>query len=248
MCHVLCIHNTQFRIFASIIKEGGEVMKGVSLKPIKKEITTQDKVYKQIKKAILFGGMSSDQIFTEVQLAETLNTSRTPVRAALQDLVKEGLLVSIPRKGVTVREITPAEQDEIFLLRRSIEAQVVKKLTEVITSPDQLKILRVIVEQQEEALQNDDAIRFIELDHEFHLSLTRLANFGIIEEVLQNLHNLTQLMGLKAIRQKGRMKNVIKEHSDIIDALEKRNAELASAVILSHLDNTKDTLNDLENF
>ncbi|WHY00304.1 GntR family transcriptional regulator [Neobacillus sp. DY30] len=221
-------------------------MKGVSLKPIKKEITTQDKVYKQIKQAILFGGISSDDIYTEVQLAETLNTSRTPVRAALQDLVKEGLLVAIPRKGVTVRKITPAEQDEIFLLRRSIEAEVVKKLTELITSPEQLEILRGIVEQQEEALQNDDAIRFIELDHEFHLSLTRLANYGIIEEVLQNLHNLTQLMGLKAISQKGRMKEVIAEHSEIIDALESRSAKAAEAVILSHLNNTKATLNDLD--
>lgn len=219
----------------------------VSLKPIKKEITTQDKVYKQIKKAILFGGISQDEIFTEVQLAETLNTSRTPVRAALQDLVKEGLLVSIPRKGVTVRKITQEEQDEIFLLRSSIEVQVVKKLTEVITSPDQLKILRLIVEQQQEALENEDAIRFIELDHEFHLSLTRLANYSIMEEVLQNLHNLTQLMGLKAIRKQGRMKNVIKEHSEIIQSLETRNSELVSAVILNHLDNTKDTLNDLAN-
>ncbi|MFP5108205.1 GntR family transcriptional regulator [Neobacillus sp. C211] len=219
----------------------------VSLKPIKKERTTQDKVYKQIKKAILFGGFSQDEIFTEVQLAETLNTSRTPVRAALQDLVKEGLLVSIPRKGVTVRKITQEEQDEIFLLRSSIEVQVVKKLTEVITSPDQLKILRLIVEQQKEALENEDAIRFIELDHEFHLSLTRLANYSIMEEVLQNLHNLTQLMGLKAIRKQGRMKNVIKEHSEIIQSLETRNSELVSAVILNHLDNTKDTLNDLAN-
>lgn len=222
-------------------------MEGVILKPIKKERTTQDKVYKQIKKAILFGGISSDEIFTEVQLAETLNTSRTPVRAALQDLVKEGLLVSIPRKGVTVRKITQEEQNEIFLLRSSIEVQVVKKLTEVITSSDQLKILRLIVEQQQEAIENEDAIRFIELDHEFHLSLTRLANFSIIEEVLQNLHNLTQLMGLKAVSKQGRMKNVIKEHSEIIQALESKNSEFASAVILNHLDNTKDTLNYLEN-
>jgi len=221
-------------------------MEGVSLKPIKKENTTQDKVYKQIQKAILFGGISSDEIFTEVQLAEMLNTSRTPVRAALQDLVKEGLLVSIPRKGVTVRRITQEEQDEIFLLRSSIEVQVVKKLTEM-TSPDQLKILRLIVKEQQEAKENEDAIKFIELDHEFHLSLTRLANFSIIEEVLQNLHNLTQLMGLKAVSKHGRMKNVIKEHIEIIEALETRNAELASAVILNHLDNTKDTLNNLEN-
>jgi DNA-binding GntR family transcriptional regulator len=236
------IHN-----FTSNIKKDGVVMDVVSLKPIKKERTTQDKVYKQIKKAILFGGISQDEIFTEVQLAETLNTSRTPVRAALQDLVKEGLLVSIPRKGVTVRKITQEEQDEIFLLRSSIEVQVVKKLTEVITSPDQLKILRLIVEQQQEALENEDAIRFIELDHEFHLSLTRLANYSIMEEVLKNLHNLTQLMGLKAVRKQGRMKNVIKEHSEIIQSFETRNSELASAVILNHLDNTKDTLNDLAN-
>jgi DNA-binding GntR family transcriptional regulator len=233
--------------FTSNTKKDGVVMEVGSLKPIKKEITTQDKVYKQIKNAILFGGISSDEIFTEVQLAETLNTSRTPVRAALQDLVKEGLLVSIPRKGVTVRKITQGEQEEIFLLRSSIEVQVVKKLTEVITSPDQLKIVRLIVEQQEEALHNDDAIRFIELDHEFHLSLTRLANFGIIEEVLQNLHNLTQLMGLKAVSKKGRMKNVIKEHSEIIQAIEMGNAELASAEVLNHLNNTKETLTYLEN-
>lgn len=222
-------------------------MEGISLKPIKKERTTQDKVYKKIKKAILFGGISPDEIFTEVQLAETLNTSRTPVRAAIQDLVKEGLLVSIPRKGVTVRKITQEEQDEIFLLRSSIEVQVVKKLTEVITSSDQLEILKLLVEQQQEAIQNDDAVSFIELDHEFHLSLTRLANFRIIEEVLHNLHNLTQLMGLKAVRKQGRMKNVIKEHSEIIQAIEARNAELAAAVILTHLDNTKDTLIYLEN-
>lgn len=222
-------------------------MEVVSLKPIKKERTTQDKVYKQIKKAILFGGITSDEIFTEVQLAETLNTSRTPVRAAIQDLVKEGLLVSIPRKGVTVRKITQEEQDEIFLLRSSIEVQVVKRLTEVITSSEQLEILKQLVEQQQEAIQNDDAVSFIELDHEFHLSLTRLANFRIIEEVLHNLHNLTQLMGLKAVRKQGRMKNVIKEHREIIQALEARNADLAAAVILTHLDNTKDTLIYLEN-
>ncbi|SDJ06290.1 GntR family transcriptional regulator [Alteribacillus bidgolensis] len=160
-------------------------MEGLQLKPITKEKTTQDKVYKQIKKTILNGGISSEEIFTEVQLAETLNTSRTPVRAALQDLIKEGLLVSIPRKGLTVRKITPEEQDEIFLLRSSIEVQAVKKLTEVITTPEQLKVLKIIYKQQEEAMGRDDGIKFIDLDQEFHLSLTRLANFNIIEQVLQ---------------------------------------------------------------
>ncbi|TVX83011.1 GntR family transcriptional regulator [Peribacillus simplex] len=135
------------------MKKDGLIIWRIQLKPIEKERTTQDKIYKQIKKAILFGGIASDEIFTEVQLAERLNTSRTPVRAAIQDLVKDGLLVSIPRKGLTVRKITPEEQDEIFLLRSAIEVESVKKLTQEITTPEQLRLLKLILKQQEEAFK-----------------------------------------------------------------------------------------------
>ncbi|WP_063232391.1 GntR family transcriptional regulator [Peribacillus simplex] len=161
-------------------------------------------------------------------------------------MVKDGLLVSIPRKGLTVRKITPEEQDEIFLLRSAIEVESVKKLTQEITTPEQLRLLKLILKQQE-ALQNDDAISFIRLDHDFHLSLTRLANFTIIEQVLNNLHNLTQLMGLKAVSKHGRMKNVLMEHNQIIQALEEKNPELASQAILNHLEKTKETLIIVDN-
>ncbi|MCM3766365.1 GntR family transcriptional regulator [Neobacillus niacini] len=217
-------------------------MEKIQLKPIEKETTTQDKVYTQIKKSILFGGFSSDEIFTEVQLAEILNTSRTPVRAAIQDLVKEGLLVWIPRKGVTIRKITAEEEDEIFLLRSMIEVQVVRNIIKVIKSSKELDVLKAIVANQEKAIKNDDAIKFIELDHEFHISLTRLAHFSIMEQVLQNLHNLTQLMGLKAVTKKGRATDVIQEHYQIIQALEDKNSDLVEKYILDHLHNTKETL------
>ncbi|MED4203320.1 GntR family transcriptional regulator [Neobacillus mesonae] len=217
-------------------------MENIQLKPIKKEQTTQDKVYHQMKRAILFGGFPSDEIFTEVQLADQLNTSRTPVRAAIQDLVKEGLLVWIPRKGVTIREITPEEEDEIFLLRSTIEVEVVKNLIKVVKSPKQLEVLKLIVREQEKAIENDDAVKFIELDHEFHITLTRLANFPIMEQVLQNLHNLTQLMGLKAVKKQGRTIHVLKEHEQIIQSMEEGNSDLAVQCILEHLQNTKEAL------
>ncbi|WHY67701.1 GntR family transcriptional regulator [Neobacillus sp. SuZ13] len=217
-------------------------MEKIQLKPIQKETTTQDKVYNQIKKAILFGGFSRDEIITEVQMAEKLNTSRTPVRAAIQDLVKEGLLVWIPRKGVTVRKITPEEEEEIFLLRRNIEVQVAKNVLKVMKSPEELTILKKIVSQQEEALKNDDAVKFIELDHAFHITLTQIAKYSIMEQVLQNLHNLTQLMGLKAVKKEGRATNVIKEHNQIIQALIEKDPNLVEQYILEHLDNTKETL------
>lgn len=68
-------------------------------------------------------------------------------------MVKDGLLVSIPRKGLTVRKITPEEQDEIFLLRSAIEVESVKKLTQEITTPEQLRLLKLILKQQEEAFK-----------------------------------------------------------------------------------------------
>ncbi|MDQ0219560.1 GntR family transcriptional regulator [Peribacillus cavernae] len=221
-------------------------MEEIRLKPIK-QLTTQDIVYKQVKEAILNGVIASEEIFTEVQLAETLNTSRTPVRGAIQNLVKEGLLVSIPRKGLTVRKITAEEQDEIFLLRSSIEVEVIKKLSKSHISREQLLPLKVIIQQQEEAMKNDDNITFIDLDQTFHLSLTRLANYTLMEQVLNNLHNLTQLMGLKAVSRKGRMKDVLKEHRQIIQAIEERDSKSASKFILDHLYKTKQTLNDVDN-
>lgn len=91
-------------------------------------------------------------------------------------------------------------------------------------------------------MENDDNIRFIDLDQEFHLSLARLANYKLMEQVLNNLHNLTQLMGLKAVSRKGRMKDVLMEHNQIIKAIEDRDSGLASKFILDHLRKTKETL------
>ncbi|MGG2076106.1 hypothetical protein AB1J28_22630 [Lysinibacillus irui] len=53
---------------------------------------------------------------------------------------------------MTVKKLTEDEQKEVFLLRSAIEVEAVKKLIQIITSPDQLKSLKLIVEQQEEAL------------------------------------------------------------------------------------------------
>jgi len=216
-------------------------MEGMKLKPIK-EKTTQDMVYKLVMEAILSGGISNEEIFTEVQLAESLNTSRTPVRGAIQDLVKEGLLVSIPRKGLTVRKITPEEQEEIFLLRSWIEDKAVKKIIKNNISTEQLIFLKDIIQEQEEAMKKDDNIKFIHLDQEFHLSLTRLANYKLMEQVLNNLHNLTQLMGLKAVSRKGRMKDVLMEHQQIIKAIEMKDSTLASKFVLEHIRKTKEAL------
>lgn len=216
-------------------------MNDLNLSPIVKEETTKERVYKEVKGAILSGRISPDEIFTEVKLAEILNTSRTPVRESLQDLQKEGLVVAIPRKGLAVRKVTSIEMEQIFLLRKSIESEVIQKLIDRITS-EQIQVLEEICHQQEKAMNTADEVSFISFDQEFHLTLTRFANYELIEQILLNLHNLCTLIGLQAVKKKNRMSEVLAEHRQIIEALRKKEHTKAVDAIIDHLARTNDSL------
>jgi DNA-binding GntR family transcriptional regulator len=220
-------------------------MGNFDLKPIVKEQTTQEKVYSQIKESILNGVIDSSSVFTEVKLAEFLNTSRTPVRAALQNIEAEGLIVPIHRKGYTVRKVSPEDQEEIFLLRNSIETQVITRVAAIITTK-QLTGLHKLLEEQEKAMMNEDGINFIDLDTEFHIRMARIGKYNLIEQILLNLQDLSKLIGLKALSQQGRMKNVLVEHKQIVAALEERDSDLAVQRMMDHLKNTHNTLNLLD--
>ncbi|MET3289079.1 UNVERIFIED_CONTAM: DNA-binding GntR family transcriptional regulator [Brevibacillus sp. OAP136] len=215
-------------------------MAGFHLKPIEKE-TTKEKVYHQIKQVVLNGQLSANEIFTEVKMAEHLNTSRTPVREALQDLLKEGLLVTVPRKGLAVRKVTKSEVEQIFFLREAIEKKVVQKLSGTITER-QLDALKTIYHEQEEMMQNNDEISFINLDQKFHITLAEYADYELVKEILLNLHNLTHLIGLQALKKENRMKEVLEEHLSIIEALQSGEADAATRCVELHLAKTNESI------
>lgn len=212
-----------------------------NMNPIVKPTTTKERAYNEIKKVILNGYISSKEIFTEVQLADSLNTSRTPVREALLDLMKEGLIVSIPRKGMSIRKVTESEIEQIFVVRTSIESEVIRKLAASITEK-QLEELRYSCEQQEMAMHENDEVGFIHLDQQFHSTLIHFAGFELIEQILLSFHNLSQLIGLKAVKKSNRMQEVLLEHLNIIAMLEQRNPEAAVLTMIEHLSRTKESI------
>ncbi|WP_078429846.1 GntR family transcriptional regulator [Alkalihalobacterium alkalinitrilicum] len=219
-------------------------MSEFNLRPIHKEETTKERVYRQIKEAILKGDITDNQFFTETQLADSLNISRTPVREALQNLMKESLIVSTPRKGFKVKTITPKEQEEILLLRKSIETKTIEQLARQITE-EQLAYFKELRAKQIKAMKANDNLTFIEIDQEFHLSIVRFIGYQLIEEILLNLHELTRLIGLKAIKKYGRMDEVIEEHRKIISALEQGEATLAANLMYEHLTATGESLDEI---
>jgi DNA-binding GntR family transcriptional regulator len=213
----------------------------LNISPIERVKTTKEVVYDQIKDAIFNGDIKQDELITEVMLAQSLNTSRTPVREAVGDLLKEGLLVSVPRKGLKVREITPSEKEQIMYLRNSIEREGLKRLLPNVTEA-QIHYLRDIVENQREAMENNNRISFIEMDQKFHRKIIYFSEQHLLGDILLNIYNLSRLIGHQALAKKGRMEEVIEEHIQIIDALENKDLDLAQKCMSDHLYKTSDSI------
>ncbi|WP_067725904.1 GntR family transcriptional regulator [Oceanobacillus damuensis] len=204
------------------------------MKPIAKRKTTKEMVYEQLKRAILNGDINHTEILTETYLANSLNTSRTPIREAVADLIKEGLLIHIQRKGFCVRKIEDHEMEQILYLRSSIEMKGVTLLAKTVSS-DEIEILNSIISGQQDAIKNQDRIKYIELDQIFHRQILKFSNQNLLEGILQELYNLSLLIGHAAIMKEGRMEEVIQEHKNIVKALEKKNEYNAAELMKEHL-------------
>lgn len=205
-----------------------------------KKNTIHEKTLNRLKEVILSGELSPDSFYTENDFAESLQISRTPVREAVKSLIHDGLLVSYPRKGIKVRQFTNSEIEQIFLLRKKVEGSILEKVTKAITG-DQLEELNKIVTQQEDAIEKEDRIAFIDFDQQFHIYLVRMTHYHLIEEVIVYLHNMSRLIGHQAIKKQGRMEEVIKEHREIIQALGEKDAPQAEQKMALHLERTEDS-------
>ena len=204
---------------------------------IKRE-TMHQAAYKQLKHAILSGKLTPDDFYTENDFAQVLNISRTPVREAVKDLIHDNLLFSVPRKGLKVREFTESEVEQIFLVRKAIESQVVGQLLKTITE-GQISFLEKLIEDQERAIEAGDRIAFIRLDQRFHHRMIRFIHYELIEDLIIKLHNMTRLIGHQAIEKKGRTEEVIREHRRILEALKKGDSDRAKQAMVTHLENTQ---------
>lgn len=242
MLFYICMMYTLYIILSTKKSLGSD-----QLQPIATRKTTKELVYDQLKMGILNGTVNREEIFTETNLADTFKISRTPIREALSDLISEGLIVHIPRKGFKVREIKKHELEQIFYLRTSIEMKGLSILAKTITSTEIGKLKNIISEQEKVILEND-RIRYIELDQTFHRTILSLANQNVLEQIFKEIYNLSLLIGHAAITKEGRMEEVIREHKEIVLQLENNEGEKAVNSLEEHIRATGESVSNILSF
>ena len=147
----------------------------------------------------------------------------------------------VPGKGVEICKLTAQQIREVFEIRRIIEGYIIKKITDRLTDADLNEIDRNI-NKQEKMLPGTERLAFIEYDKQFHLYLASKIRNQQIESILLNLRDQIHLMGIRAIEDEYRMKQVIEEHRAIFAGLKERNPQKAFDALITHLENTEKTI------
>lgn len=190
--------------------------------------------YSVIRRAIRDGKIARGQLFSENTLAESLGVSRTPVREALLDLHRDGVVEIVPKRGYRLAELDESSISEIRLLRVALEQLVVVRLCEVATAKDFLE-LRAILKGKGRSQQD-----MYTMDEAFHIRMAEIAGFRQIRRELLSVRGKMYLLASGTQVASLRNENVLREHSEILDALERRDCATAKRAITEHVEHSID--------
>jgi DNA-binding GntR family transcriptional regulator len=176
-------------------------------------------VGERIRAAIIEGELTPGTQLSEVELASRYGVSRGPVREALQRLIQEGLLHSEPHHGVSVPVMSPADYEDIYMVRLALETAAMKKVMFGPESVQTLRSLERVVRQMRKAEAADDWQTVAELDMEFHTVFVTAAHSPRLDRVFHTVISETRLcLGVLA-RASDRRTDLVDEHEDIIERM-----------------------------
>ena len=127
----------------------------------------RDVVFKTLRQAILKGELEPGERLMEIQLAERLGVSRTPIREAIRKLELEGLVLMIPRKGAEVAKISENNLRDVLEVRRSLEELAIDLACQRITEEELAQLNKAEVDFKA-AIENGDAMQIAQTDENFH--------------------------------------------------------------------------------
>lgn len=201
----------------------------------------RDVVFNTLRQAILRGELKPGERLMEIQLANKLGVSRTPIREAIRKLELEGLVLMIPRKGAEVAEITEKSLRDVLEVRRALEELAVRIVCDKITK-GQIEDLKEAAREFQETLGSKDVTKIAEADVKFHDVIFQATDNQRLVQLLSNLAEQMYRYRVEYLKKEQFYDKVIAEHEDLINRIERRQKDEAAKVICQHIDNQVDAV------
>jgi len=190
-------------------------------------------VYEKLKEVIVKGDLAPGTKLTETEVAKRINVSTTPVREAFRRLATEGFIKIEPWKGARVRDLAEREVIDTYQCREAVEGYVCR-LAAINMDAEGIKRLRSLLARSKN-IERANAI--VELNSTFHHVIMEYARnekltgmLGLFQNMIMHHRHITAYID-------ERRKQMCKEHEDIVNALEQRDADRAEKEMRLHVQN-----------
>ena len=193
-----------------------------------------DEVAAALRDRIFAGELGPGTFLDEVQLADEMKISRTPLREALKVLTAEGLVRHEPRRGCFVNEVTEQDLDEIFPVIALLEGRCAFEAARNATDADlaALEALHDKLNKHAKAKRIND---YYDANFAIHEAIITLANNRWLAGMITDLRKIVKLARLQQLHAPGRLEQSLSEHMAVFAALRARDAEGAEAAMRTHL-------------
>lgn len=181
-------------------------------------LTATERVEEHIRQAIYRGALKPRERVIEEDVARHLKCSRGPVREAFLRLERDGLIVTVARRGTFIRDISAESIEVIFSMRSKLEALCVRYLREQLTNETE-QILRDALKRMKSAAAKDDDEAFLDADMNFHQTIWRLSNRGTLENSLSKIMNPFIFMLARAYSKQTPIAVRYKKHAKYLETI-----------------------------
>jgi len=208
----------------------------VALAPLEDTSTFADRAYAALKNVILSLDIyekPGEVRLDERQLASDLGISRTPVREAMAQLEREGFVRSVPRRGIYVVRKTRREVIEMITAWAALESMAARLITQSATD-EEIAGLRKMFATFENGQLRAHLDEYSDVNIEFHQAIIRLSHNDVLIDLAENLFTHMRMIRRKTIGEKDRADRSIRDHMNIIEALEARATGRAEELVRDH--------------
>ena len=202
--------------------------------PVVVQERLRDQVAQALRAALTAGELRPGVVYSAPALAADFGVSATPVREAMLDLAREGLVEAVRNKGFRITELTERDLDDYTEIRALIEVPTVGRVTRTATA-EQLERLRPLARAIVDAAKAHDLIAYLEADRRFHLDLLALAGNARLVETVGELRNRSRLYGLTRLDLAGKLVSSAEEHLELLDLMIAGDADAAEEYMARHL-------------
>ena len=201
----------------------------------------RDLVFNTLRQAILKGELKPGERLMEIQLAEKLGVSRTPIREAIRKLELEGLVLMIPRRGEEVAKISHKSLQDVLEVRGALEELATDLACQRIDE-EQLAALHKAEDSFKKAVATGTEMEIAEADEAYHDIIYNATGNKRLIQMINKLREQMYRYRLEYIKDEAQRGTLINEHEKILEAIRIRDIIRAKALMKEHIDNQEMTV------